>query len=79
MNRPRLQLRFSKGERIDLKSASPPPTNQKETIGPKDLEIGVVPLRLQLQHHSEVSSKRLGRGQLHAPRRIYVNNDVFRM
>jgi hypothetical protein len=47
MNRLRLQSRFSKGERIDPKSALPPPTIQKETIGPKDLGIGVVPLRLQ--------------------------------
>ena len=79
MNRPRLQSRFSKGERIDPKSALPPPTIQKEIIGPKDLEIGVVPLRLHQQFHFEASSKRLGRGQLHAPRCIYVNNRGFKM
>jgi hypothetical protein len=47
MNRPRLQSPFSKGERIDQKNALLPPTIQKETIGPKYLEIGVTPLRLQ--------------------------------
>lgn len=46
-NRPRLQSPFSKGERIDPKSVLLPPTIQKETIGPKYLETGVILLRLQ--------------------------------
>jgi hypothetical protein len=62
MNRPRLQLRFSKGEGINPKSTLLPPTTQKETIGPKGLEIGAVPLRLHQQFRFEASSKRLGRG-----------------